>query len=100
MAQGDSALKDRHDAAYDTPRKYKVILHNDDFTPMEFVVEILIRIFRKSQAEAVDIMLSVHNSGTGVAGEYSYDMAHTLASKAMRLARESGYPLTLSCQPV
>lgn len=100
MAQGNSSVKERHDVSYDKPRKYKVILHNDDFTPMDLVVDILTGIFRKSKPEAVEIMLSVHNSGIGIAGVYSYDIAHTLAKRAMAVAREQGYPLTLSCQPI
>ena len=75
------------------PRKHKVLLHNDDFTPMEFVVEILESVFNRSGTEATRIMLTVHRSGLGVAGVYSREIAEAKAIKTVRFARESGYPL-------
>ena len=75
------------------PRLFKVILHNDDFTTMDFVVFVLEYIFSRSEAEAVTVMLSVHNSGKGVAGIYPYEIANMKSQKAMNLAKSREYPL-------
>lgn len=81
------------------PRIYTVYIHNDDFTPMDFVVDILVHIFRKPVDEAFAIMMSVHKSERGVAGRYTYDIAMSKANKATRMARDEGYPLRLTCEP-
>lgn len=81
------------------PKRYTVFIHNDDFTTMEFVVEILVQIFHKPVGEAYDIMMRVHNSGRGKVGSYTYDIAHTKVKKAERLARSNGYPLRLTLEP-
>jgi ATP-dependent Clp protease adaptor protein ClpS len=75
------------------PSLYKCILLNDDYTPMEFVVEILKQIFHKSQAEATRIMLHVHQNGMGVAGVYPFEIAETKIHTVEELARESQFPL-------
>jgi len=75
------------------PPLYKCILLNDDYTPMEFVVEILKQIFYKAHAEATRIMLHVHQNGLGVAGVYPYEIAETKVRMVEELARESQYPL-------
>jgi ATP-dependent Clp protease adaptor protein ClpS len=75
------------------PPLYKVLLHNDDYTTMEFVVYILRAIFRLGESDATRIMLSVHQRGVGVAGVYTYEVAETKAAKAMRLARANEFPL-------
>ena len=75
------------------PTKYKVLLHNDDYTTMEFVVEILMSIFHKSIAEAKKIMLTVHKSGKGVCGVYTYEIAQTKVHQVKQLAKKSGFPL-------
>lgn len=75
------------------PPLYKVLLMNDDYTPMEFVVAILIRIFRKSKSEAIDLMLAVHNEGHGVAGVFTRDIAETKARQVMDIAKGSEHPL-------
>ena len=77
----------------EVPPSYKVILLNDDFTTMDFVVNILMTIFRKKEAEAVEIMLSVHKNGEGVAGIFPYDIAATKIQLTMRRAHEAGFPL-------
>ena len=59
----------------DLPRQYKVVIHNDDYTPMEFVVEVLVKIFGKDRATATEIMWNVHLKGKGVCGVYSYEIA-------------------------
>ena len=75
------------------PSLYKCILLNDDYTPMEFVVEILKQVFHKPQAEATRIMLHVHQNGMGVAGVYPYEIAETKIRSVEELARESQLPL-------
>lgn len=81
------------------PERYNVIFHNDDFTPMDFVVMILMDIFMLDFQKAEQVMLSVHNNGTGSVGTYSYDIAVSKASKATSIARKEGFPLRLSVQP-
>ncbi len=75
------------------PSLYKCILLNDDYTPMEFVVEILKQIFHKQQAEATRIMLHVHQNGMGVAGVYPYEIAETKIRTVEELAKEAQFPL-------
>jgi ATP-dependent Clp protease adaptor protein ClpS len=82
------------------PRRFKVLLHNDDYTTMEFVVKVLMQIFRKTEAEAVQIMLSVHNKGVGVCGIYTAEVAELKVSLVRRLARQNGYPLKCSMEEV
>jgi len=75
------------------PRMYRVILHNDHYTTMEFVVDILIKVFHKPAREASRIMLDVHRRGSGVCGVYTYDIARTKVSQVLALAREQEFPL-------
>lgn len=75
------------------PKLYKVILHNDDFTTMEFVVFVLQYVFNRSDAEAFTIMLKVHNEGIGIAGIYPFEIANMKSEKAMNLAKAREYPL-------
>jgi|SRR5271166_302805 len=75
------------------PPLYKVILLNDDYTPMEFVVELLKTVFHKGQAEATRIMLHVHQNGMGVAGVYPFEVAETKVRTVEELARQSQFPL-------
>lgn len=75
------------------PPLYKVLLHNDNFTTMEFVVFILTDVFLLSENEAIHIMLQVHNQGLGVAGVYTYEIAETKVAKVAMLAQENEYPL-------
>jgi ATP-dependent Clp protease adaptor protein ClpS len=81
------------------PSLYRVILHNDDYTTMEFVVEVLMGVFRHPQPEAVRIMLDVHRRGHGVCGTYPFDIANTKAEKVLRLAREREFPLKVTVEP-
>ena len=75
------------------PNMYKVLLLNDDFTPMEFVVHILERFFNKNRQEATDIMLHVHRRGVGVCGVYTYEIAETKVAQVMDFARANEQPL-------
>lgn len=81
------------------PRQYKVIFHNDDFTTMEFVTDVLRRVFNKAADEAVVLMMKVHREGQAIVGVYSYDVAMTKASRATSMARAEGFPLQVTCEP-
>jgi len=83
----------------DRPRLYKALLHNDDFTPMEFVVLVLREVFAKSDADAMAIMLHAHTHGMAVAGVYTFEIAETKVTKTVQLARSHEYPLQLSIEP-
>ena len=76
-----------------TPSPYKVLMLNDDYTPMEFVVHVLERFFNKSREEATRIMLHVHRRGVGVCGVYTYEVAETKVTQVMDLARQHQHPL-------
>jgi len=77
----------------DEPSMYKILLHNDDYTSMEFVVEILVMVFNKSMGKATEIMLDVHKKGLGVCGVYIYEIAETKVKTVHSLAMEKGFPL-------
>lgn len=90
--------KEKTEIKIKKPNMYKVLLHNDDYTTMDFVVEILIKIFRKSSIEAERIMFDVHRKGIGIAGIYSYDIASTKIRQVMIMAEENGFPLKLTLE--
>jgi ATP-dependent Clp protease adaptor protein ClpS len=97
MSNYDPEVEERIDSETDQeteePPMYKVMLLNDDYTTMEFVVEVLVYVFRKSPEEATRIMLNVHRNGVGVCGIYPYEVAETKVNKVETLARENGFPL-------
>ncbi|MGE3841477.1 MAG: ATP-dependent Clp protease adaptor ClpS [Vicinamibacterales bacterium] len=80
------------------PRLYKVILHNDNYTTMEFVVQVLEQVFLKSPAESFRIMMQVHTQGHGLCGFYPYEIAETKVATVHDLARERGFPLRASLE--
>ncbi len=82
------------------PSMYNVLLFNDDYTPMEFVVEVLERFFNKNREQATQIMLQVHTKGTGVCGIYPLDIAETKVSQVLDLAKEQGHPLQCNMQEI
>ena len=75
------------------PPRFKVVLYNDDYTPMEFVVKVLEQIFQKSPAEATQLMMQIHKSGLGIAGVYVLEVAETKAVAVHQAAEQNGYPL-------
>ena len=81
------------DQEIEEPPLYKVMLLNDDYTSMEFVVEVLVYVFQKSSDEAFQIMLNVHRNGVGICGIYPYEIAETKVDTVETLARENGHPL-------
>lgn len=81
------------------PPLYKVLLHNDDFTTRDFVVEILITVFHKKEQDAIQIMLHVHNNGIGLAGIYTYEVAETKVRTVEVLAHRHEFPLKLTIEP-
>jgi len=80
------------------PKHYKVVMYNDDYTTMEFVINILVSVFNKKLIEAEKIMLDVHEKGKGVAGIYSHDIAITKVRAAMSMAKEKGFPFKLTVE--
>lgn len=94
--QGETREKTRTDIR--EPRRYRVVMHNDDFTPMDFVVEILMDIFRKDRLEAVHLMLKVHESGWAAVGVYPYDLAVTKVQAAAVRAKEGNFPFRMSIE--
>jgi len=75
------------------PPLYRVLLLNDDYTPMDFVVEVLVRFFKKSVPQANRVMMSVHQKGSGLCGVYTFEIAETKTAQVVGHARSSGYPL-------
>ena len=94
----NTQLADKTDIKLKKPKKYKVVMYNDDFTPMDVVVDILTDVFHKSYEEAVAIMMTVHKGNKAVVGVYSYDIAKTRAGKAVKIARELGYPFRVEVE--
>ena len=80
------------------PKKYKAVVMNDDFTPMEFVVSMLVSVFRQSEASAVGLTMQIHNQGSAIAGIYPYEVAEQKVSDAVALARANGHPLIVKTE--
>lgn len=94
----NTQLSEKTNTRLKRPKKYKVVMYNDDFTPMDVVVEILMEVFHKSYDEAVAVMLTVHKGNKAVVGLYSYDIAKTKAGQAVRIARDLGYPFRVQVE--
>lgn len=95
--EGDSSLDTVQ--RVETPRLYRVLLLNDDFTPMDFVVHVLQKFFRKTQDEATAIMLDVHKKGAGTAGVFALEIAEMKVMQVNQFARMSKYPLKCTLEP-
>lgn len=90
----DKVKEDLHE-----PGMFHVVFVNDNYTPMDFVTEVLIKIFSKTEAEAIRIMMKVHNDGQGIAGTYIEDVALTKSEITNNIAKENGFPLKTKVQP-
>jgi ATP-dependent Clp protease adaptor protein ClpS len=88
----------KNDQEIREPKMYRVILHNDDYSTMDFVIEILISIFHKPAADATRIMLDVHKKGMGICGVYTYDIAATRVARVHQLAKKREFPLKCSLE--
>jgi len=91
--QGQSGVVTKSRSKTQKPAMYKVLLLNDDYTPMEFVVDVLERFFSKPHEEAIQIMLHVHQKGVGVCGIYTYEIAETKVTQVVDYARQNEHPL-------
>ena len=86
------------DTSFELPPERKVVFYNDDFTTMDFVVDILISVFNKSHDEAENIMLQVHENGSSVVGVYTYDIAISRTTLTIQLARKNNFPLRVEVE--
>ena len=93
QGETDGAVKERVKTEKKDPTLYKVVLLNDDYTTMEFVMHVLETLFQKSSAEAYRIMMQVHLNGSGIAGVYPWEVAETKVDTLLTRAREAGHPL-------
>ena len=91
--RGETEFLVRDEEKIKEPRDYVVVLLNDNYTTMEFVVKILVKVFHKNPEEASRIMLNVHHKGRGVVGVYTWDIAQTKANQVHAIAKEYNYPL-------
>ncbi|MFU2508639.1 MAG: ATP-dependent Clp protease adapter ClpS [Pseudoalteromonas prydzensis] len=91
-------VRDSEKQKLQPPRKYKVILNNDDYTPMDFVIEVLTTFFNMDSDRATDVMLQVHQNGRAICGVYSADVAYTKVEQVNRYARDNQHPLLCSCE--
>ena len=92
-------IESQSDQRVERPRLWRVLLHNDDYTGMDFVVWVLETIFNKERAEAFDIMMSVHRTGMGIAGVYTHDVAETKLKTTRQLAEQHEFPLLVTMEP-
>jgi len=101
MTQESTATvtKDKIADKFEEPGLYKVVFFNDDLTPMDFVVNVLMTIFKHSEAKANKIMQEVHTKGEGIAGVFTYEIAEQKGVETTVLARDSGFPLAIKVEP-
>ncbi len=97
LREGELATEEKREVK--RPPRFKVILFNDDYTPMEFVVGLLEQVFSKSPAEATQLMLKIHRAGAGIAGVYSLEVAETKVTTVHKMAEQRGYPLRAGTEP-
>jgi len=97
----DTAIvtKDTVKSRIKEPKRFKVLILNDDYTPMDFVIAILVTIFKHSETSAAKIMMQVHNEGSGVAGVYNYEIAEQKGIEANNVSKENGFPLQVKVEP-
>ena len=98
MPTSEIQIDDKIKQKIQEPKRWKVVLINDDTTPMDFVVGVLTGIFKHTQETAKDITLEIHNTGSGIAGIYSFEIAEVKAVEATQLARANGFPLQIKME--
>ncbi|MFP4551896.1 MAG: ATP-dependent Clp protease adapter ClpS [Spirochaetales bacterium] len=86
-------VREREDTKVQEPEMYRVVLHNDDYTTMDFVIEVIVKVFNKGIVTAMKIMLDVHHKGRGEVGTYTYDIANTKVKQVREMARSREFPL-------
>ena len=96
----ESGLKLKPEEKLSEPKMYRVIMHNDHYTTMDFVVEVVMKVFNKPAAEATKIMLDIHKKGAGLCGVYTYDIAVTKISEVQAMAKRRQFPLKCSYEEV
>lgn len=100
MSKSKTQTQSREKTAIKYPNRYNVVIFNDDFTPMEFVIQLLIEVFNKNIEEAKDITLAIHNDGKAVAGTYSYEIAEQKVAECIVICRYNGYQLKVDLEKV
>ena len=98
QSKEESRVAEKSGTRTASPPMFKVLMHNDDYTTMEFVVQVLETVFRKSPAEANQIMLNIHFKGIGMCGAYPFQIAETKVARVHSMAREEGFPLKCSIE--
>ena len=98
MAETQSDTITRTEITY--PNRYNVGFINDDFTPMDFVVQLLVEVFNKTLEEAKDVTLQIHEKGKGIAGSYNYELAEQKKAEAVAISRNNGHPLTILVEKI
>lgn len=99
MPEGGTKTRTQPKSQTQTPQQWRVMLLNDDYTPMDFVVDVLMQYFRKSEEEAVHIMLNVHHAGVGLCGVYAHEIAETKVNQVDHAAKSAGHPLQCIMEP-
>lgn len=98
MSATDIQLDEKIKQKIEEPKRWKVIFLNDDHTPMEFVVGVLLEVFKHSQETAKSITMDIHNTGSGIAGVYRFEIAEIKTVEAVHLARQNGFPLQIKME--
>lgn len=96
MARSQAKTIERTEVRY--PDRFKIIMWNDDFTPMEFVVQLLVELFDRQLNDAKAIMIDIHEDGKGIAGEYNFEIAEQKVHEGSTIARHQGYPLKITME--
>jgi len=98
MTETDIVIDEKIEEIVLEPPRYKVVLLNDETTPMEWVIEVLVSIFKHSETTAKEITLAIHSEGSGLAGIYSYEIAEQRSLEAVSASRERGFPLQIKLE--
>ena len=96
--KSDIGVLDREDRRVQKPKKYKAVMYNDDYTPMDFVIIVLVDVFHKSADTAIQLMLDVHKKGRGIAGVYTKEVCDTKCTKANQFAKSMGHPFLVKSE--